>query len=244
MKLLKLCVIVAFFLNVTFSFSQTNFSGIVNYETSINGRKMSDYINGKRKKIKNKQLIKTLDKVFLNTKSIKSTLLFSNKEGVFSVVDKMNLDKKDLAQKIIRIYSGGSKIYYYNDATKNYLIKDCESVGECLIYDNTLLEWELTQESKIINGYTSYKATRSKGKVIAWYTPVIPVNFGPKGEFGLPGLILELEVGKVIFNATKIVLNPKKQPKVEKPTNGKLVSKEEYNKIIQKAKENVFGKGN
>lgn len=104
------------------------------------------------------------------------------------------------------------------------------------------MEWQLTQETRTINGYLTYKATRSKGKVIAWYTPEIPISFGPKGEYGLPGLILELEVGKIIFKVTKIVLNPKEEIKVEEPTGGKRVSFEEYKKIMKKAKESVFGK--
>ena len=99
----------------------------------------------------------------------------------------------------------------------------------------------MTQESKIINGYKSYKATRSNGKVIAWYTPAIPINYGPKGEYGLPGLILELEIGKIIFKATKIILNPKEKVNVQEPKGGKRVSYEEYNKIMKKAKKSVFG---
>ena len=124
---------------------------------------------------------------------------------------------------------------------KTYLIKECEALGECFIFDNKFLEWQLTQEIKHINGYLSYKATRSSGKVIAWYTPEIPISFGPKGEFGLPGLILELEIGKIIFRATKIILNSKEEITIEEPKGGKRVTHEEYSEIMSRAKKSVFG---
>jgi GLPGLI family protein len=153
----------------------------------------------------------------------------------------MNIPKNDLAQRMNRIDAGGSKEYYYNDITKTYLIKECEALGECFIFENKYLNWELTQETKEINGYIVYKATRSNGKVIAWYTPSIPISFGPKGEYGLPGLILQLDIGNIVFSAVKIVLNPKEEIKIEIPKGGKRISGEEYAKEIKKAKKSVFG---
>ncbi|WP_458629312.1 GLPGLI family protein [Winogradskyella sp. PC D3.3] len=54
----------------------------------------------------------------------------------------------------------------------------------------------MTEESKVINGYTCYLATIDKlndKKVKAWYTPDIPVKHGPRGFNGLSGLIMEIE---------------------------------------------------
>jgi Protein of unknown function (Porph_ging). len=141
---------------------------------------------------------------------------------------------------VLKTVSGGSNEYYYNTTDHIFLIKDCETLGECFIFDNTYLEWTLTQETKRINNFLCYKAIRNKGKVIAWYTPKIPFGFGPKGEFGLPGLILELEIGRIIFKATKIVINPKEKITVEVPKDGKRVSKEEYEVILKKSTKNFF----
>ena len=99
----------------------------------------------------------------------------------------------------------------------------------------------ITQESKMINNYLVFKATRSNGNIIAWYTPKIPIGFGPKGEYGLPGLILELEIGNIVFKTTKIILNPKEEIKIKEPKGGKRVSYEEYKEIVKKAKKRVFG---
>ena len=130
---------------------------------------------------------------------------------------------------------------YYNSKTNTFLIKDCGSLGDCFIYDNKLFDWQLTQESKMINNYLVFKATRSNGNIIAWYTPKIPIGFGPKGEYGLPGLILELEIGNIVFKTTKIILNPKEEIKIKEPKGGKRVSYEEYKEIVKKAKKRVFG---
>lgn len=242
MKLVKINMLLLIILNsVSVSFSQNNSSGIIYYESNINGKKMSDYLNKKRKEIKDKKLIESLDLIYLNTKSIESTLIFIGNEGLFEVENKLNIDKNDLAQNINKISSGGDKKYYYNKNTKTYLIKDCSSLGECFIYDNKLFNWELTQETQQINGYICYKATRSNGRIIAWYTSSIPIGFGPKGEYGLPGLILELEVGDIIFKANKIVLNPKEAIKIEVPKGGERVTYEEYREIVNKAKKSVFG---
>lgn len=241
MKLLKLFISVTGFFVFSVSFSQSNISGIIHYESRISSKSLAEYISTKRKEVKNKTLIKSLDKVFLYQGSIKSTLKFSGERGLFVVKDKLSTDIHDLGQRMNKVSAGGSKEYYYDDKTKSYLIKDCEAIGECFIYPNEYLEWKLTQETKKINGYLSYKATRSEGKVIAWYTPSIPVNFGPKGEYGLPGLILELELGRTIFKATEIILNPKDKVVIREPKEGNRVSSEEYKALINKAKKSIFG---
>ena len=229
---------------ITASFFSQNISGKVIYESTINRKELNNYLTNKREKLKlkRKSVLESLDKVYLYTKAVKSKLTFSNGKGIFIVEDKLSPDTQNLGQRFLKTSAGGSNEYYYNETSKTYLIKNCETLGDCFIYTNNYLEWELTQESKKINGYVCYKATRSKGKIIAWYTPLIPINFGPKGEYGLPGLILELEIGKIIFKAKKIVLNPKEKIIVEELKGGKRVSYEEYAKEIKKARKSIFGK--
>jgi GLPGLI family protein len=236
----NILIIFLFFLTSVIS-AQSNFTGIIHYQSTVNSKVVNEYLTIKRKKIKNKSILTSLDKAYLYTTPIKSKLIFSKGEGLFVVEDKMSSDIHDTGQRINRISAGSSNEYYYNEKEKIYLIKNCGSLGECFIYDQELLKWQLTQESKKINGYTCYKATRNNGKVIAWYTSSIPIGFGPKGEYGLPGLILELEIGKIIFKATKITLNPKTKIKIKEPKEGKRVSYEEYEKEIKTAKKRVFG---
>jgi len=73
--------------------------------------------------------------------------------------------------------------------------------------------------------------------ITAWYTPEIPVNQGPEGYWGLPGLILEVNDGKTTILCSKIVLNPKDKVEIKAPTNGKIVTQKEYDETILKKME-------
>lgn len=240
MKTLKKHIILYIYFTTSILLSQQNYSGIVKYKSFSNTKKIEKELSEKAKKTKNKKLLSLIKQSFEFKKPINSKLQFSNNKGSFVVENKMIRDD-DLGQKMAVLRAGGSKEYYYNDNKKVYLIKECEALGECFIFDNKHLKWQLTQETKEMNGYKVFKATRSNGKVIAWYTTSIPIGFGPKGEYGLPGLILELEIGKIIFKATKIILNPKEKIKIEEPKSGKRVSYEEYAKETKTAKKRVFG---
>lgn len=68
--------------------------------------------------------------------------------------------------------------------------------------------------------------------IVAWYTPQIPVSHGPLEYWGLPGLILEVNVGNTTLLCSKIIMNPKEKSKIEAPEKGKVVAKMEYKKII------------
>jgi GLPGLI family protein len=84
--------------------------------------------------------------------------------------------------------------------------------------------------------------------VTAWYTPQIPVQNGPSEYGGLPGLILELNVYRTTILCSKLVMNPKDAEKIEAPSKGQEVSREEYNKIVkekvEEMRENFRGRGN
>lgn len=102
-------------------------------------------------------------------------------------------------------------------------------------------DWELTNETKTINGYLCYKATsiyhnsswndNPKFNIIAWYTPRIPVPFGPNGYHGLPGLILEVQTYTTTLFVKKIDLNLGANPKIDKLDKGVVLTREESRKI-------------
>lgn len=134
--------------------------------------------------------------------------------------------------------------------------------------DMEQLQWEMSTETKKIGQYTCYKATlvkedtnidfgrmfrRNQPKdstqtkqeeknmltVTAWYTPQIPVSAGPASYWGLPGLILELNEGETTMLCTEIVINPENAVAIAKPTKGKEVSREQYNKEVKKKTEEL-----
>ena len=75
--------------------------------------------------------------------------------------------------------------------------------------------------------------------VTAWYTPQVPVGHGPGEYSGLPGLILELNVHRTTLLCSKIIMNPKEAEKIEAPTKGKEVSREEYTRIVKEKTEEM-----
>ncbi len=69
-------------------------------------------------------------------------------------------------------------------------------------------------------------------EIEAWYTPMVPVSQGPGDYWGLPGLILEVNVGTTTLLCSKIVMNPEEKIKIEPLDKGKEVTKKEYKEII------------
>ena len=74
--------------------------------------------------------------------------------------------------------------------------------------ENPDFNWEIYEESEIIVGYVSYKATTNYmgRKYTVWFTKEIPVPYGPWKLNGLPGLILKAyDTSKEItFSITEI----------------------------------------
>lgn len=75
--------------------------------------------------------------------------------------------------------------------------------------------------------------------ITAWYTPEIPINQGPEGYWGLPGLILEVNDGKTTILCSKVVLNAKDKAAIKAPTNGKEVTQKEYDETVMKKMEEM-----
>lgn len=69
-------------------------------------------------------------------------------------------------------------------------------------------------------------------EITAWYTPQIPISQGPLEYWGLPGLILEVNVGNTSMLCYKVIMNPEDKFKIEAPDKGKEVAKMEYKEII------------
>ena len=135
------------------------------------------------------------------------------------------------------------KAIYYNN---RFRILQLNALGESFLINKPKLIWKTQNDTKKIGEYNCFKATteiivNSKGRkqlITAWFTPKIPVSFGPLGYDGLPGLILELEVYKKIYYAKKITLNFKEVIKIEKPIKGIKVTEKEYQEMASSTMQN------
>ncbi|MGF1554861.1 GLPGLI family protein [Paucihalobacter sp.] len=178
-------------------------------------------------------------------------LLYCNSySSIYFLKEKLQIND-DIGYKVASIF-GGSGIYYI-DINKELKLIQKKAFGETfnVIYPLNDESWIIHKESKIIDGYTCFKATSIKEEYdyqrkmnittnfIVWFTPDIPLPFGPKGFSGLPGLIMEAVINKntvlyitnINFNSTDV------EKKLIKPKKGKNITKDEYLKLSASIRE-------
>jgi GLPGLI family protein len=185
---------------------------------------------------------------------IEFELYYNKNESLYKIVDALQINN-DLASRIAKIQLGGNKIRYKNIFKKEKLYQ-IESSGEKFNVNLNFEEyiWDITSETKIINGYKCFKATSYKEEFdkirnrknsfypVVWFTPEIPSSFGPEGLDGLPGLVLEGSTnGKTFMYATKVNFDYLGKLPIERPTKGKEVAEDEYLDIIARIFKSING---
>lgn len=175
-------------------------------------------------------------------------LLFSKETSVFRQIDVL---QSDLNPDDIRLF----KKFYANNFSvnlkQNIIYEQFELDNQLfLIKQENIPNWELTNETKIIDNYLCYKATTYeeiirdgkiiKAPIIAWYCPEIPFQFGPKNYHGLPGLILELHDRICIFYVSDFNLNPSHKNITLPILKGKETTKEELKSIQENIRKKYF----
>ncbi|MBM6499864.1 GLPGLI family protein [Flavobacterium macrobrachii] len=85
-----------------------------------------------------------------------------------------------------------------------------------------------------------FKIEKPEDKIVtAWYSPEIPVSFGPDNYWGLPGLILEVNDGDNMLLCSKVVLTNKEKTEIKAPTNGKKITQKKFDEILKKKTESM-----
>jgi len=192
-------------------------------------------------KVKNK-ISSILENAYKKVDEFEYILIFNNDESFFKIDESLEIDDNSTSYRIAKELGGGNGVSYMNNKEKK-IIQQREIGSDVFLIDSKFnkFKWKLTDEKRIIGKYLCLKATTSvtmetiKGsitkKVVAWFSPKIPVPFGPDGYGGLPGLILELQVGNMIFHVQRAELNSKEQFQILSPKKGIKVSKKEYDNI-------------
>ncbi|MFT3932518.1 MAG: GLPGLI family protein [Chitinophagaceae bacterium] len=180
--------------------------------------------------------------------TVKQQLVFSGDESIFSSLPEED-DIRDHAGEDgnrINIRMGGGN----NETYKNYAAEKIVELRELgpkkYIIEDTLrkLAWKLSDDTMTVKGYACKKATaknRQGDDIIAWYTEAIPVSSGPEQFGGLPGLILQMNIGDsfIQFSALSVNVSDSKQI-VKIPSGAKKVSRQEFQKMMDEA----FGPSN
>lgn len=213
--------------------------GVVIYK-----QRLSDNEVYRTDSIKNENLrgkISTFNDILkTNSGKLQYDLTFKDNESYFRRRKTVGENNREFA---ILLTEGNHE--YYQDILNKKRIQKLNAFGEEFIIQTDMVhEWKLLNEVKKIDGYLCYKAIRFlrrknqkdiiKKLVVAWYTPSIPFNFGPKGYGGLPGLILELNEGKLQYYVDQIIINPKEIIEIKKPIHGKRVTQKEFDEITTK----------
>jgi len=186
----------------------------------------------------------TANNMIKNLNKLEYKLSFNCDTAIFEELKKMDANNDVFAIKLARIYSGFNGSIFY-DLKRDKIIHKKEVAGNFYLVSSTTRkdDWKLTKEKLIINSFICYKAIKKETiegswgskeiEIIAWYSPMIPINFGPDGYAGLPGLIVQLEKGNVVTYLKKIIFVEGNVINKE-PTKGKRISKKEFDSIMKK----------
>lgn len=159
-----------------------------------------------------------------NTGSFEFQLKFNQDNSLFSFQEKMDIDNENgIKTTLLKSMSSSNKKYYYNRKSKE-IYNQTILLGETYLIKSSSdsLQWKLTNESRVIRGYTCYKAvtyktrynlsgSTAKDKVVAWYAPSIPLSYGPYNFVGLPGLVIEAYEKNKMITLTKFEYLEKEQ---------------------------------
>lgn len=131
---------------------------------------------------------------------------------------------------------------FYCNYEKNKMCNIIELLGKKYIIEDSIpkLKWKVTNAMKEVAGHICMSAvfndTISGREVTAWFALDIPQPYGPVSYYGLPGMVLAIDLynGGQTYTAKKITLSDNQQ-KIDKPKYKKkntIYSYAEYQKIV------------
>jgi GLPGLI family protein len=241
---MKKIILVFTLILVNSSFGQT-IEGKVIYHATIN---TDNYIEELKKNNEFPEHIKRVKiQDALNSRPLNFFLTFKNTESLYQA--EFDLDKErdlGLGWNQLSVAARVDYICYSN-------LKNKENIRQSFWMKNVVITvepivWEFSNETKKIGKYTCFKATstlkeeREGGgllseKIIAWYTPEIPILFGIQNFVGLPGLTIEMthytERGTVFYIANNIELDSKENIVINKP-KGKEITHREFIELTRR----------
>ncbi len=246
-------IIIVFALLLVSKLEAQEFQGVATYKShrKVDLKMGNDKMDDAQQKMIQEQLRKQFQREY--------TLEFNKYESVYKQEAKLDTPQAPSSGISIKVVQGDD-IMYKNVKEQRYTNKT-EIYGKLFLIKDSLTsrKWQLVNETKNIGEYTCYKAifedeyttrtlteegeftTVTKPRTTTvWYTPQIPVSNGPSNYFGLPGLVLEVNDGKLTLVCTKIVLNPEEAIEIVEPKKGKEVSQEEFDAIRDKKNEEML----
>jgi GLPGLI family protein len=140
-------------------------------------------------------------------------LKFTNNESIYYInpfdSNSKNSNANSVTKRVNIKSENLSKDYFFRKNNSEEIVIHDNFLDKSIFYKDSIVQtWKLINESKTIMNLKCLKAeTFFRGrKYIAWYTEELPVKYGPRNFYGLPGIILELEenTGLLKILASKI----------------------------------------
>ena len=175
-------------------------------------------------------------------------LLYNAEEGTAIYLDKLTSRKKvsenEETADITFSFNENIDLYYFKH--NNEVLYTDNLFGTNYLVEDELpkIVWQLSAEKREIDKLTCYKATtKFRGRNwTAWYSPDVPINYGPWKFYGLPGLIVEIkdDSNRFAFTLTEYILNSNNAAPTIDFSNAKKVTMKEMAKITDEAYENLL----
>lgn len=206
------------------------------YKTSFNG----DFVSKENKE--NNHQKDFFNGIESKISTLHFLLLISESKSLFKSVPEMEKEGETTGEKMAKIVTGFENIYYTDLKLKKIIIDELFTDKRDKIdlgFEN--YKWEFLNDTKEINGYKCYLAKTKFAHldVFAWYCPKLPYSFGPMDFSNLPGLVLELQKGNVVFLVEKIIFDSKNKIDFD-ITKFKTITREERDLYLKKQSES-FG---
>lgn len=203
------------------------------YKSSFNG----DFLSKENKDNPN---LKTFNNGIENKIStLKFQLLINENKSLFKSIPEMERESETTGEKMAKIVTGFENKYYTDIKLKKIIIDEVfADKNDKVDLGFDTYKWEFLNETKEINGYKCYLAKTKFAHldVFAWYCPKLPYSFGPMEFSNLPGLVLELQKGNVIFQVEKITLDSKNNMDFD-ITKFQTITKEQRDIYLKKQRE-------
>jgi len=141
--------------------------------------------------------------------------------------------KKELKGGFSKVFLDTIGLKVFTDKNNSRIVsRDMIGKDIFIVHDHIEpIQWQIKSTSKKIDNYTCLMAVAEfRGRIYtAWFTPDIPVSFGPWKLHGLPGLIVEVsDQSKEVCFYLKSIKGENHSNQVAAPTDGTLVNFNEF----------------
>lgn len=167
-------------------------------------------------------------------------LYFTEKESYFEIAEKP-VNHNYFSPLFVEMATHHRGYDFYVDISSStyiYTLYNSYLNKEYTIKDHFDYQWEILDETTQIDNLVAYKAigyNKFDKQIEAWFTPEIPSSAGPQNFYGLPGLIIQLQVGYTKYVLKNVNLQQNISHKIIKIDDTNALTESEYREESKKA---------